>query len=444
MTTASLQSVGYIECGENWPELVELVHRTLAPNSVLDLGCGPCRSLAKFKELGVPRVVGIDGAVALLENQYARPHRENIILVNLEQSPVVFGERFDLVWSYEVAEHVANEKNYLDTLTENAGQYIVMTAAPPGQGGTGHVNCQTSEHWIRAVEARGFTFAPDLLEQFKVLGWERGGYIAVSGLVFRRGAGVVQPETVQSEPAPEPKDIKIGAHFLCYKQKRATLEALRSFRQHFPDAPVDLVNDNGADMSDIAEHFDCNYIHCTESAGNGVTTAFDTHHQAMLWFRRFESTCERFTDVDWIVILEDDVRTCGPIRYFPPAPMAGPCTMPFSSAAQFAIKLRHPGVTIRPYSGCGGTIIHRETFLKCMQNLYDIGQVTLLDDRLARHSDAMLTYLFLWNGYENALWLDHSERSRGVGRPDAAFDHQYKRWYGVGMEQIDDAIKPTA
>ena len=50
MSTDQLNSVGYIECGENWPELVELVHHTLAPKSVLDVGCGPCRSLGKFKE----------------------------------------------------------------------------------------------------------------------------------------------------------------------------------------------------------------------------------------------------------------------------------------------------------------------------------------------------------------------------------------------------------
>ena len=420
--TAALNSIGYIECGENWPALVGLVHRTLSPNSVLDLGCGPCRSLAKFKELGVPRVMGIDGSVALLENQHAKPHRGNIILVDLERSPVVFGERFDLVWSYEVAEHIANEENFLTTLTENAGKHIVMTAAPPDQGGTGHVNCQTSEHWINAIEARGFTFAPDLLDQFNALGWERGGYIAVSGLVFRRTEVL-------------PRDLKIGAHFLCYKQKRATFEALRSFRQHYPDAPVDLVCDNGDDFTDIAKHFGCTYTHCTESAGNGVTTAFDSHRQAMLWFRRLEETCKRFDQVDWVVILEDDVRTQGPIQYMPPAPMAGPCTMPFTEAAKFAIKLRHPNLTINGYSGCGGTIFHRETFLKCMQNFYNIGQVALLDDRLAHHSDAMMTYLFLWNGHENVPWLDHSERSRGVGCEDAAFDHQFKKYYGEAWDE---------
>lgn len=431
MSINQLNSVGYIECGENWPELVELVHHTLAPKSVLDVGCGPCRSLGKFKDLGVPRVVGVDGSIALLENQYVKPHKSNIFFINLEASPVVFGEKFDLVWTYEVAEHIANEENFLTTVTENAGKFIVMTAAPPGQGGTGHVNCQSSEHWIEAIEKRGFTFAPDLLDQFKVLGWEKGGYIAISGLVFRRKEEpkVIQKQTIVESSIP-PINIKIGAHFLCYKQKRATFEALKSFRQHYPDAPVDLVNDNGDNFKDIADYFNCNYSHYIESSGNGVTTKFGNQRQAMLWFRRLEETCKKFDKVDWIVILEDDVKTCGPIKFMPPAPMSGPCTMPFSNAAQFAIKLRHPNLIINNYSGCGGTIIHRETFLHCMQNFYDIDQVALLDNRLSQHSDAMLTYLFLWNGFENVPWLDHSERSRNVGRIDAAFDHQYKEWYG--------------
>jgi predicted O-methyltransferase YrrM len=229
-------------------------------------------------------------------------------------------------------------------------------------------------------------------------------------------------------------DIKIAGHFACYKNKRATFEALRSFREHFPDAPVNLCSDNGDDFADLALHFDCAYNHYIEPSGNGITTAFDTHAQAMKWFRRLESTCKLFPETDWIVLLEDDVRTQGRIKWLPSAPMAGPCTMPFSSAAQYAIKLRHPELVIHNYSGCGGTIFHREAFLKCMTNFYDIGQVALLDGRLERHSDAMLTYLFLWNGFENSPWLDHSERSRNVGRPDAAFDHQCKAFYDQPWE----------
>jgi len=420
-----LNSVGSIECGEDWPDLVRAVCDRLHPTSVLDLGCGPCRSLANFKSCGVPRVVGVDGSVALLDNPHVNAHKRDVVLMDLEKSPCKFGEPFDLVWSYEVAEHIANEDNFVATVAANAAKWIVMTAAPPGQGGIGHVNCQTREHWIARFEAEGFSYREDLMNVFKALGRARTGYYDQNGMVFSRGQ-----EDAPMLAAPDPINIKIAGHFACYKDKRATYEALKSFRQHFPDAPVHLCSDAGDNFQDIADHFECDYTHFDKPVGNGRTTEFDTHEKAKEWFHRLDDTCERYPEADWIVILEDDVRTQGPIRHFPPASMAGPCTMPFSSVAQYAIKLRHPNLTIHGYSGCGGTIIHRETFQRCMRNFYDIGQVALLDGRLAIHSDAMLTYSFLWNGFENAPWLDHSERSRGIGRPDAAFDHQFKAFYG--------------
>lgn len=450
----SLKSIGYVWDGEDWPGLVNAVVKELKPDSVLDLGCGPCRSLARFKDHGIARVVGIDGAVALLDNPHVKPHAKDILFVDLERSPCVMGEKFDLVWSYEVAEHIANEENFLLTLTENARHWIVMTAAVPGQGGIGHVNCQPREHWISALSERGFEYRGDLTEQFRSLGRNVTGYYDGNGMVFERRSeqqvlsgspswtgekgeegtpGVVEMAE-PTGPLPDPVDIKIGAHFVCYKNKRATFEALKSFRQWFPQSRVHLCSDNGDDFSDLADHFNCLYDHYPDAAGNGVTTAFDTVGQAMNWFRRLYYTCGQFNESDWIVILEDDVRTQGLIRFMPKTPMAGPCTMPFSEAAQFALKLRHPGLTIHGYSGCGGTIIHRESFLKAFENFYDIGQATLLDDRLARHSDAMLTFLFLWNGFENGPWADQSELSRGVGRPGAAFDHQFKKFYSTPWE----------
>jgi SAM-dependent methyltransferase len=423
----SLASIGYVYDGENWPGLVSEVVKVLKPSSVLDLGCGPCRSLAHFKELGIARVVGLDGAVSLLSNPYVQAFKKDIILLDLEKSPCVMGEPFDLVWSYEVAEHIANEENFLLTLTENSRHWIVMTAAVPGQGGIGHVNCQPRDHWVSKLSERGFVYRADLTEHFRSLGQSVTGYYDGNGMVFER-------EGASSKPlvAIEPIDIKIGAHFVYYNNKRATYEALRSFREHYPHqsaTPIHLCGDAGDDFGDLAEHFDCLHSHYTCRSGNGRTTEFDTKAQAMMWFTRLYNTCVSFDGVDWIVILEDDVLTRGKIRFMPQGPMAGPCTMPFSEAAQMVLKFRHPGLPIYGYSGCGGTIIHRETYRKCYENFYDISTMALLDSRLGRHSDAMLTFLFLWNGFANVPWLDHSELSRGVGRPDAAFDHQFKKYY---------------
>ena len=234
-------------------------------------------------------------------------------------------------------------------------------------------------------------------------------------------------------------DIKIGAHYNCFNNKRATYEALKSFRRHYPDAPVFLFSDGGDDFKLIADHFNCHYGHSTERTGNGKSTYLETEEHVMLWLCRLQDTCKKFTDVDWIVILEDDVKTQDRISRVPPAPMAGPCTMEFTAKLKAALRKKHniAGTEcpqIRGYSGCGGTIIHRETFLKCMENMFAIPQWAALDHRVAHHSDAILTLLFLFNGYANDIWLDQSERARSVGRPDAAFDHQNKEFYGKAWD----------
>jgi len=240
--------------------------------------------------------------------------------------------------------------------------------------------------------------------------------------------------------------IKIGGHYCCYKDKRATYESLKAFRQHYPEAPVYLVADGGGDdFSKIAEHFKCIYDQSQEQAGNGKSTCFDSNDKAMIWLNRLKHTCELFTDVDWIVILEDDVFTRGPIKHEPKTPMAGPCTMEFTAKLKSVIKKKHKNLKIEGYSGCGGTIINREAFLKCMENMFDIDEAAKLDHRLSKHSDAILTFLFLWNGLENSKWLDHSERSRNVGASDAAFDHQFKEFYGKAWDDsylVDGVPQP--
>jgi hypothetical protein len=83
--------------------------------------------------------LGLEGSVKALA---ASPVPELIRLTNLNYA-VDLGRRFDLVWSYEVAEHIhsAYTDVFLDTLTKH-GDTIAMSAAKPGQHGYGHFNEQ--------------------------------------------------------------------------------------------------------------------------------------------------------------------------------------------------------------------------------------------------------------------------------------------------------------
>ena len=115
-------------------------------NSVVDLGCGVGAWLYGFENLGVKRVVGYDGPY--VNKKYLKIPQENFIdydLTNLINSE----EKFDLAMSLEVAEHLPKDKAkvFVDSLT-NLSDVILFSAALPGPGGVGHVNCQWPEYWI--------------------------------------------------------------------------------------------------------------------------------------------------------------------------------------------------------------------------------------------------------------------------------------------------------
>ncbi len=132
--------------------ILDYVLEELKPASVLDVGCGTGVSMAYFAGKGV-EVKGLEGSeVAIRESRM----KERIQQHNLLE-PIDLPERFELSWCYEVAEHIPPEgaANLIQILTTH-GERVVFSAAPPGQGGHGHVNEQPPEYWIAHFEKAGF------------------------------------------------------------------------------------------------------------------------------------------------------------------------------------------------------------------------------------------------------------------------------------------------
>lgn len=240
--------------------------------------------------------------------------------------------------------------------------------------------------------------------------------------------------------------LKLCVFYQTYKEPRATFESLRNFRRHFPDTPIRLISDHGDDVSAIATHFGCEYIHATDDATAHVPPcAFPDTGHLLLQLRRLVDAARFFSSVaEWMLILEDDVLTRGPIKHPPPAPISGPCTMDYTPALQQYIRQKNPHLPwVFGYSGAGGTVLHIQSLLAAIDKpeselLKSVAIGGALDDRIPRFGDALLTYLFLDAGCSNGPpWLDESETSQGRGRPDAAFDHQFKVFYG---RVWDDAL----
>ena len=135
-------------------DVIDAVIEAFAPRTVLDVGCGVGLAIQYMETRGL-ECVGLEGSSAAIARS---PVSHRIRLADLNR-PVDLSRRFDLVWSYEVAEHIhpTFTATFLDTLCRH-GDRLVLSAARPGQGGRGHFNEQPKSYWIDLLHRRGFAF----------------------------------------------------------------------------------------------------------------------------------------------------------------------------------------------------------------------------------------------------------------------------------------------
>ena len=139
----------------------------LGCKAVLDVGCATGHWLSQFEKEGL-QIFGLEGTPAAFEKLLVDPTAVKHFDLRKKHT-----EKYDvdLVLSIEVAEHIeeAFVMNYVDVLTSHGAKNIVMTAAPPGQGGEGHVNEQPKEYWIERLKAAGYERDEDL--EKKIIQW---------------------------------------------------------------------------------------------------------------------------------------------------------------------------------------------------------------------------------------------------------------------------------
>ena len=132
------------------PIVMDQVH----PRSVLDVGCGQGAWLAVWAELGVTEFLGLDGSHVHLK-KLAIP-RHSFRAVDLANSWHV-NQRFDLVESLEVAEHLpaTNGPEFVRCLCTYS-DIVLFSAAQPGQGGVHHVNERDASYWAELFSEQGY------------------------------------------------------------------------------------------------------------------------------------------------------------------------------------------------------------------------------------------------------------------------------------------------
>ena len=120
--------------------------------SVIDLGCANGLLLLPFHEAG-KEVRGIELSPNVMS--YLPSELREVVSIGDFSS---MGGQADLVCCVEMAEHIRPNRSeeLVDKLTSLARSWIYFSAAPPGQGGRGHINCRPMSEWTRWFEARGW------------------------------------------------------------------------------------------------------------------------------------------------------------------------------------------------------------------------------------------------------------------------------------------------
>jgi len=159
-------------------EELELVMEIFRPKSILDVGCGTGLSMDYFRKNGVD-VIGIEGSKLAI----SKSKRPDLIIEADLHNTIDVEKKFDVVWCFEVAEHI--HPTHADVLVETIarhGDHIVLSAAQPGQGGCGHLNEQPPEYWIDKFRQKEFKLNVEATQKFQAL----EDQFAPNILVFQR------------------------------------------------------------------------------------------------------------------------------------------------------------------------------------------------------------------------------------------------------------------
>ena len=138
-----------IECEEGpfAKRLAEWIASELSPTTAIDIGCGPGTYVRALRAAGID-ATGID-TDDRVQNQ---EHLQQQSLFDLERQA-------DLVICLEVAEHIDPAQSEAIAQSVAAavepGGILIWSAAQPGQGGVGHINCQPKDYWAEQLQATG-------------------------------------------------------------------------------------------------------------------------------------------------------------------------------------------------------------------------------------------------------------------------------------------------
>jgi glycosyltransferase involved in cell wall biosynthesis/SAM-dependent methyltransferase len=160
--------------------LAKWIGNNFKGKKVRDIGCGPGTYVRSLKEY-IKDIKGYD----IDERIKNKPDLEikNIFELN---------DPADLVLCLEVAEHIETKFNneIVESISRNIkpGGTLIWTAAFPGQGGDGHINCQTRDFWLKKFTEKRLDYNPEVTEELKdyIIKGPYMGWFIMNLIVFNK------------------------------------------------------------------------------------------------------------------------------------------------------------------------------------------------------------------------------------------------------------------
>jgi 2-polyprenyl-3-methyl-5-hydroxy-6-metoxy-1,4-benzoquinol methylase len=153
---------------------------TLQPQTALDIGCGPGIYVDAMREHGIA-ATGIDTDKRVA----GKPHLRQESMFDTDGSA-------ELVLCLEVAEHIPEDRAdaVIASVADAVAPYgiLIWSAAQPGQGGTGHINCQPKDYWAQRLAAAGLQRDEEIeqhLKDYAASGYHMGWFVQ-NCMVFYR------------------------------------------------------------------------------------------------------------------------------------------------------------------------------------------------------------------------------------------------------------------
>lgn len=136
--------------------LIQTVFPTEERPTHLDLGAGNGLLVGSMRAFGVLSW-GVEANLAAKAETHETVREFIDYHVPLEEWAKWMPRR-DLVSCVEVAEHIEPERadELVEACCERAKHWVYFSAAPPGQGGHGHINEQPRSYWVDKFAARGW------------------------------------------------------------------------------------------------------------------------------------------------------------------------------------------------------------------------------------------------------------------------------------------------